>query len=556
VAPVLIDGNPKCGDLGIADCDVGFKFDFNINSPITAIPDDCGTGGIVCFPDQEAQNPDQGFALNGDGKYVDWTSFEPGVCAVIVKGGPNANVYLYDGTTQSDDCLVTPTNQNNGQPYDISHVEFCYDPGAADTDTDTDTDVDTDTDTDTGESKLMRELSNIQTTTNITAVGDVVERQSYSTTYVNDGRLASPAGTNNALIDAYMDALEDADPLGLNNGGGENDALLGGDPDRPYPFGETPVLYGTMPGFDGQTWRDIAGYPGNVGLNATLRVPPSKAFELAGAIAAEADFDDLPDVDRGLGRGDSIVEITYEQEFRANNGSTALRKTFHATDADTPNLEVSKDLAFEPIGSPTLTAASSLTASAELDERLGMSIVNYGGTSSVAAGIADAAALCPWVQGDGAVASDDPAFNESVAARFQFDAQFIVAETDSTVTTATDSPSLQYSIRAAGPAASGGLGVGTIGSAFAAQTQKGFDAYVPPTTRTVYVDARGNVVDYNPNNANDVESVIEGRIVPVEITLPGTGIPALSQFEQYEESIEADGLWRFSKIYEYNSDHE
>jgi hypothetical protein len=40
--------------------------------------------------------------------------------------------------------------------------------------------------------------------------------------------------------------------------------------------------------------------------------------------------------------------------------------------------------------------------------------------------------------------------------------------------------------------------------------------------------------------------------VPVEITLPGTGIPALDQFQQYEEFAEADGLWRFNKNYEYN----
>ena len=387
------------------------------------------------------------------------------------------------------------------------------------------------------------EQSLIQTTTDIQCVGDVVETQSYSNIYVEDGSLVSPAGTDNAVLDAYLDALEDADPLGLNNAGGENDALQGGDPDVPYPFGEAPVFYGTVPGSDGQSWRDIAGYPGNVALNATLNVPPSRAFELAGGIGAEADFAGLPDVDRGLGRGDSIAEITYEQEFTANNGTTALNKSFTATDADTPNLDVSKDFAY-------IADTGTIGAKAEMDERASMTVVSYG-QSSIAGAITGAAALCPWVQPDG-TEEGLPATNELIAGGSSFDAQLIVGETNTAVTT-TAVPSFSYGITAAGDVGGQSPGLGTISAAFAVQIQEGGGPYVPPTTRTVYVDALGNVVDFNPANTNDQEALIEGRIVAVQVELPGTGIPPLAKFEQYEEFASASGFWTFSKEMSYNS---
>ena len=387
------------------------------------------------------------------------------------------------------------------------------------------------------------ELSLIQTTTDIQCVGDVIETQSYSNIYVNDGELVTPTGTNNAILDAYFDALEDADPLGLNNNGGENDALFGGDPDTPYPFGEAPVLYGTMPGADGQTWRGIAGYPGNTALNATLTVPPSHAFTLAGGIGAEEDFPGLPDVDAGLGRGDSIAEIVYEQEFVATDGTTALHKEFTATDADTPNLDVSKDFAY-------VADTASIGAKAEMDERASMTVVSYG-QSSITGAITGAAALCPWVQPDGHE-EGLPATNELIAGGSSFDVALIVGETNTAITT-TAVPSFNYSINAAGDVAGQAPGLGTISAAFAVQIQEGSGPYVPPTTRTVYVDALGNTVDYNPANTNDVEALIEGRIVAVSVTLPGTGIPALQKFEQYEEFASAAGFWTFSKEMSYNS---
>ena len=63
-----------------------------------------------------------------DGTYFDWAS-NIGVDQVIVKGGPNGNVYVYDPPAESkgDDELSSPINPSTGKPYGISHISFCYD---------------------------------------------------------------------------------------------------------------------------------------------------------------------------------------------------------------------------------------------------------------------------------------------------------------------------------------------------------------------------------------------------------------------------------------------
>lgn len=107
VDPVLIPGNPTCEDIG---CCNGTITSFKIDSD----------------PDEGSYDNGNITISNKNGSYFDWSSTNP-VCAVIVKGGPNANVYCYNDTeVTSDTGLVTPINPANGQPYNISHVEFCY----------------------------------------------------------------------------------------------------------------------------------------------------------------------------------------------------------------------------------------------------------------------------------------------------------------------------------------------------------------------------------------------------------------------------------------------
>jgi LPXTG-motif cell wall-anchored protein len=60
------------------------------------------------------------------GDTFNWTS-NIGVDVVIVKGGPNSNVYTYDPESTGDTGLHAPINPNTDKPFGLSHVSFCYD---------------------------------------------------------------------------------------------------------------------------------------------------------------------------------------------------------------------------------------------------------------------------------------------------------------------------------------------------------------------------------------------------------------------------------------------
>jgi len=65
-----------------------------------------------------------------DDRVVTWSSESP-IVAVIVKGGPAANVYLTPSTLRADSGLVAPVVAS-GQSADISNVTFCWDPDPID----------------------------------------------------------------------------------------------------------------------------------------------------------------------------------------------------------------------------------------------------------------------------------------------------------------------------------------------------------------------------------------------------------------------------------------
>jgi hypothetical protein len=114
VQPVAAQGeevpdNPTCTELGY---DAGYKLD--PPSPGTyTFPDGVHTVTIT----------------SDDGIYFDWTS-TLGIDAVIVKGGPNANLYEYDPPAESfgDTGLHSPlgAGPDGTQPHAISHIDFCY----------------------------------------------------------------------------------------------------------------------------------------------------------------------------------------------------------------------------------------------------------------------------------------------------------------------------------------------------------------------------------------------------------------------------------------------
>jgi hypothetical protein len=105
----VIAGNPDC-PFGTS----GFKID--------SVPANGVHGGLV-------------EVTNSDGTYFDWALVPDALHvvdmgAVIVKGGPNAAVFIYDyaggGQDDSDVGLSAPWNKK--APYGVSHVSFCFDP--------------------------------------------------------------------------------------------------------------------------------------------------------------------------------------------------------------------------------------------------------------------------------------------------------------------------------------------------------------------------------------------------------------------------------------------
>ena len=101
----VIPGNPTCADLGYGT--VEYKVD----------PPKSGT-----FPLDSINT----VTVTVNGLEFDWSSTLD-IDAVIVKGGDNAAVYVYNPESNGDTGLTAPINPNTLVPYGLSHMSFCYD---------------------------------------------------------------------------------------------------------------------------------------------------------------------------------------------------------------------------------------------------------------------------------------------------------------------------------------------------------------------------------------------------------------------------------------------
>ncbi len=125
--------NPTCADLGYLPSNgvFDFKIDNDPGAGSNGTYDVPAGGGVVSpIPNGTGLGYNEITLANNNGQFVDWASF-PGiqVDAVIVKGGPSADVYVYHGAYAglvSDTALHTPVNPNNLTYYGISHIDFCF----------------------------------------------------------------------------------------------------------------------------------------------------------------------------------------------------------------------------------------------------------------------------------------------------------------------------------------------------------------------------------------------------------------------------------------------
>lgn len=109
VEPQLVLGNQTCSSVGCGEIEI------KIEPPVSGtypLPDGINT-----------------ITITTSGSYFDWTS-TLGMDCVVVKGGPNANVYCYSCAgpeVYGDSDLHAPINPNNNNPYGLSHISLCYD---------------------------------------------------------------------------------------------------------------------------------------------------------------------------------------------------------------------------------------------------------------------------------------------------------------------------------------------------------------------------------------------------------------------------------------------
>ena len=118
--PVLHEGNPNCVELGY---ELGFKPNFGATGETPP------KGDAVTVSDGTLEVTIKVTGLNGAGEAttIEWSS-NIGVDAVIMKGGDDGFVYVYDPPAEatSGSGLTTPLNNGGNRP-EISHIEFCYD---------------------------------------------------------------------------------------------------------------------------------------------------------------------------------------------------------------------------------------------------------------------------------------------------------------------------------------------------------------------------------------------------------------------------------------------
>jgi hypothetical protein len=109
VQPIVVSGNPTCADVAPGTVELKIQ-------PV--VPGAFSDGTLE-------------FTITSvfDNRFFDWAS-NIGVDVVVVKGGPNGNIYAYSPEATRDGSLHAPINHQNNKPHGLSHVSVCYDDDA------------------------------------------------------------------------------------------------------------------------------------------------------------------------------------------------------------------------------------------------------------------------------------------------------------------------------------------------------------------------------------------------------------------------------------------
>lgn len=126
-APIFVAGNPNCATLNANNAayphiSANHELKLDFGSPNGQFFFNTGQPGVVL---NGPVNATRSVSVSTSGNTFRWSS-NLAIAAVIVKGGPNANVYSYNpislGGNPDGFGLTTPDNGGFG----VSHVSFCY----------------------------------------------------------------------------------------------------------------------------------------------------------------------------------------------------------------------------------------------------------------------------------------------------------------------------------------------------------------------------------------------------------------------------------------------
>ncbi|GAA4891785.1 hypothetical protein ACFPM3_17700 [Streptomyces coeruleoprunus] len=121
--PIEVENNPNFGNIHTIDPEID-EFDCDVTVKIEAppnedLPEGTDPSGLITISNVSEDNQTFDFTVNGEFAAI----------GVIVKGGPNANLFDYrpEGIG-SDQDLHAPLNEETNDPddyYGLSHAEFC-----------------------------------------------------------------------------------------------------------------------------------------------------------------------------------------------------------------------------------------------------------------------------------------------------------------------------------------------------------------------------------------------------------------------------------------------
>ena len=109
ISPFVASGYPNCSQLRGVSSSASATFDRPANG--------ASSNGLVLLVDSSSSF---GWFVLRDVRDIT-------VRAIIVKGGPNSNVYVYPGGDYSDGPITAPRNPKNGKPFDVGSATFCFD---------------------------------------------------------------------------------------------------------------------------------------------------------------------------------------------------------------------------------------------------------------------------------------------------------------------------------------------------------------------------------------------------------------------------------------------